>query len=311
MATVAVTTVDDPVTSTNVHAAAGSGTTDDVTNTVSVMIVDSAGTTVGPITASVVAGVTWTIANADLSALLDGTLVWEATATATGGATAFAAKASTKNVGGNYVSSAQVRAYIGDDATNTNFASLISTICAVASRNIDTLAGRYFTQDAVVSARYFDPISVWECPVDDISTTAGLIVQTDDSGTGSYSSTWTLNTDFQAKSSETGGLNQSVGGITGYPYTKIEVLGIVSRGFFMNHAFSRRPFVKVTARWGWAAIPDMVAHATLAEAAYLFKMKDAADGFVGVDGWGPTRAKQNGMILDMLGPYRLNPYATA
>jgi len=204
----------------------------------------------------------------------------------------------------DYVTVDNLRDYIGSDTTN--FAAVAQSACTVASRWVEAKAGRTFFGDSTVSARYFDPISAWECNVDDISTTSGLIVATDDGGNGTYSGTWTYNTDFILEP-----VNSRQGGIAGYPFTKVKVLGNQSRGFFINRVWSMRPFVKVTAKWGWAAVPDDVTQAALMKAAEVFKMKDAANGTIGLDGWGPVRFRENPAILALLGPYMLHPYATA
>ena len=199
----------------------------------------------------------------------------------------------------NYLTVDDLRDHIGSDTTN--FAGVAARVCTVASRTVEQMCERYFTQDSGVTVRYFDPYSHWECPVDDISTVTGLLVATDDAVDGTYGTSWTITTDFLLKP-----INQRRGGISGWPYECIQAVD--TRSFTLN---TRRPFVKVTAKWGWAAVPDNVTQAALLGAAYLFKMKDAADGFVGVDGWGPVRMKQNPAVHDLLLPFMKVPVATA
>ena len=197
----------------------------------------------------------------------------------------------------DYVTEDGLRAYIGSESTN--FASILPTICTVASRGIDGLCGRYFSQDAAVSVRYFDPDDPYCTPTDDISTTTGLIVATDDAANGGYSTAWTLDTDYFLEP-----VNQRQGPVGGWPYTEITAL---NTRWFARNVISRRPLVKVTARWGWAAVPDQITHAALIAAARLFKMKDAADGFIGLDGWGPVRVKENPEVRALCGPFIRNP----
>lgn len=194
----------------------------------------------------------------------------------------------------DYITPAELRDYIGSETTN--FAALAQRTCTVTSATINGMCGRYFYQDAALSAKVFDPDDAYCTKVKDISTTTGLIVATDDAADGTYSTTWTLDTDYFLEPA-----NQEQGGITGWPYTKITSLA--TRVFWKRTSAYRRPLVKVTAKWGWAAVPDPVKHACLEGAAQRFKMKDAADGFIGLDGWGPVRVRENPDVQALLGPY--------
>jgi hypothetical protein len=193
-----------------------------------------------------------------------------------------------------YITADELREYIGSDTTN--FEGLADSAVTVASQKVDAMCDRTFTPDSTATARVFDPLNTWCAPVDDFWTTTGLIVKTDDGGNGTYSTTWTLNTDFILAPN-----NGRQGGITGWPYTEIRPLN--SRGFYTWFGIRRPPFIQVTAKWGWAAVPDAVKIASLMLAAQTFKMKDAPDGYVGLDGWGPVRIKENPAVRDILSPY--------
>jgi hypothetical protein len=127
-----------------------------------------------------------------------------------------------------------------------------------ASRQIDRYCARRFFQDAVVSARLYRAAAsggsycigsdlLW---TDDISTTTGLIVETDDSA----SANWTAwdSTDFQVEPLRA--MNE------GCPVERIAAIG--TRLFPVDPYNSRRPLVRITAKWGWAAVPDQVKQAT-------------------------------------------------
>lgn len=202
----------------------------------------------------------------------------------------------------DYITPDDLRAYIGSSTTNSDPVAI--AVCTVVSRTIDAMCDRHFYQDAAVSARYFDSDDWYYTEVDDISTTTGLIVATDDAADGTYSTTWTLNTDYFLEP-----INQRQGGIGGWPYTRITSLSTLI--FYKRSVLYRRPLVKVTARWGWAAVPDAVRQAALVGAARLFKMKDAPDGFIGVAGWGPVQLRENPEVRALLGPYMKAPYAVA
>lgn len=199
----------------------------------------------------------------------------------------------------DYIDSDDLRGYIGSESSN--FESVIGTLCTVASRAVEAMCDRVFTADTSASARYFDPESWYCCPVDDISSSSGLIVATDDNADGTYSTTWTVNTDFFLEP-----VNSRSGAIGGWPYTELTAL---STKQFNRTVWNRRPLVKVTAKWGWPAVPDAVVQATTIAAARLFKMKDAPDGFIGLDGWGPVRVKENPEVRALLSPFMKSPVA--
>ncbi len=203
----------------------------------------------------------------------------------------------------NYITSTQLREYIGSESAN--FQTVIDQVVTVVSRTIEQVCERTFFADSTVSTQYYWPDSWWSTPVDDIWTTSGLIVTTDDTGAGNYTTTWTLDTDFFLEP-----INQRRGGITGWPYDSMTAL--LSRAFVRGTQFQfRRPPVKVVAKYGWAEVPDNIVQAALVGGAYLYKLKDAADGFVGISGWGPTRVKENPAFNDLLGPFKKNAVVVA
>lgn len=202
----------------------------------------------------------------------------------------------------DYISPDVLREYIGSETTN--FAATAQTVCTVTSRTIEAMCDRVFLQDSGVTDRFFSPATWSICEVDDISTTAGLVVATDDSANGTYSTIWTLNIDYYLEP-----INQKIGGIGGWPFTELRAL--LSRAWVLNSVVYRRPPVKVSAQWGWPAVPDAVTHAALVGAARLFKMKDAADGFIGLAGWGPVAIRENPEVRALLYPFMKAPYAVA
>ncbi len=100
-----------------------------------------------------------------------------------------------------------------------------------------------------------------------ISTTTGLIVKTDGAADGTFGTTLTISTDFLLLPSNAGDE------VPARPWTEI---------LHVNGTFPRpsngRPGVQVTAKFGWAAVPDWAEKACLIQAGQLFKAKDAAFG---------------------------------
>ena len=73
--------------------------------------------------------------------------------------------------------------------------TLLENMIEAASRSIDRIANRRFYLDSTASARQYRVSSPVILYTDDIGTTTGLIVQTDDDGDGTFETTLTLNTD--------------------------------------------------------------------------------------------------------------------
>lgn len=141
-----------------------------------------------------------------------------------------------------------------------------------ASRQIDDFTGRRFWQDTNVVARefyaddYSELISGVEQPFD-ISTTTGLIVKLDTADTGTFGTTLTINTHFV--------LTPPNAADDGEPFTGIR---LVDSLYSFPMSSSGRPGVQITAKFGWAAIPDPVVQACLIQSVLLYKATDAAMG---------------------------------
>lgn len=193
-----------------------------------------------------------------------------------------------------YCTAANLRERFGLD-TSDNDALLINAINA-ASRMIDGHCHRRFYVDSTVSARTFYASDCDHVKVDDFSTTTGLIVKTDSADNGTFDQTWTIATDFQVEP-----LNGVSDGIEGHAYTRIRRVG--TRMFRAG----RRPRVQVTAKWGWASVPDQVEDACMIQAARLFRRKDTPDGISsGFEGFGVVRVntRMDPDVEMLLAPFR-------
>jgi hypothetical protein len=153
-----------------------------------------------------------------------------------------------------------------DVANDTRIEAAINA----ASRQIDDYTGRRFWQDSTVQTREFYADDSYELvssvgSVLDISTTTGLIVKIDETDTGAYGTTLTINTHFV--------LTPPNAADDSEPFTGIRLVDSVYR--FPMYA---RPGVQVTAKFGWATVPDPVAQACLIQSVLLYKATDAALG---------------------------------
>lgn len=171
-----------------------------------------------------------------------------------------------------------------------------------SSRWIDRYCGRSFfdsgTDEAATSVRVFRSTMCHQLEVDDFHTVTGLVVKTDDANNGTYGTTWTITTDFVVEPA-----NGVVDGLTGVPFYVIRSVG--GRRLPVSGSRNR---VQVTARWGWAAVPDAVVDACMIQAARLFRRKDTPDGIAGGFGneFGAVRvsSRVDPDVEMLLAPYR-------
>lgn len=159
------------------------------------------------------------------------------------------------------------------EADDTTRDTLLSKALTAASRSIDRACGRRFYLDAAASARTYNPMGKV------VYDAVGARLLIDDAGaapvlveTGSGSS-FTAFTDY-----ETGPDNAIVRGRA--------ITSLLSPSSNWGRGTAR---VRVTARWGWPAVPEEIEQATLLQASRLFKRKDSPEGVTGSAEWGVVR----------------------
>lgn len=191
-----------------------------------------------------------------------------------------------------YVSVDQLKPILKIDDADDDSALVIAA--SAASKAIESFCHRRFWKDATASARLFtvDPSNTpagWSPVVtgrygitsllfvDDIADRASVQVAVDLNGTGTFGDPWEAS-DFQLEP-----LNADVK-IPPLPFTSIRAI---------NNAFpmsvNGRASVKITAKWGWPAVPAEVPQAALIACERLFKRKDAPFGVMGSADVGFTR----------------------
>ena len=142
----------------------------------------------------------------------------------------------------------------------------IELACSAATQMIQQYCQRQFTTDDSASARVFTPES-WDLVfTEDFYTTTSLVIQSDPGLDGTWSQTWTT-ADYQLEP-----LNQETYG-EAWPYHTIRAIN--SLWFPQDYG---RVTVKVTAKWGWAAVPSAVKQAAILQAITIFKSADAPFG---------------------------------
>lgn len=191
-----------------------------------------------------------------------------------------------------YITEAQLREQLGDAGTVLTSALLQRAVNAT-SRAVDNYTGRRFWKDASPTARTYRVRDLEIAWVDDISTTSGLIVQTDDNLDNSWSTTWTLGTDFdlEPENADTKG--------PAYAWWRIKAIG--------TKTFPRsrlRRTLKVTSTGGWSAIPDEIEQASIIKASSLFQRKDAPFGVAGFGEFGPVRiTRRDPDVIELLNDF--------
>jgi hypothetical protein len=183
-----------------------------------------------------------------------------------------------------YITLDELRDWIrlSDNVTTKDL--VLEALIPVASELVDTYCGRTFTAtaaDATAEARIFQSDRV-----DDFSTLDGLVVET-----SRDRSTWTartVDTDFWVGPDPISGFTDAYWQINPLPYACWE-----------------RPFRRVTAKWGWPAVPDAVKTATKLHAHWLSRRSSDPYGIAAI-GDLPSRVSQTGDpdARRLLAPYR-------
>lgn len=196
----------------------------------------------------------------------------------------------------DYISTSELADWMSIDDSDDD--TLLEAACTAASRAVESWCNRVFTTDAAATARTYRVADPYLAHVDDFYTTSGLIVATDTGDTGTYSTTWTITTDYILEPS--GALNN---GQT-WVYDRIAAVGSY---YFPS---GRRPRLQVTAKWGWAATPDAIVEACYIKAARLFRRKFSPEAGAGFDaGTGfsvpliRVNVREDPDVVSLLAPY--------
>lgn len=179
---------------------------------------------------------------------------------------------------------------LGLDDDNDSRDVLLQQALTAASRSVDKATGRRFWLDAEPVQRVYrsQGRTVLEDDgtallVDDIGSTSGLLVETGSAAAWSVIASWETLPDNAL--------------VLGRPVTALLRSGGWGTGT------SR---VRVTARFGWPAVPDEIVQATLIQANRLFKRKDSPEGVTGSAEWGVVRlSRRDPDVWNLIEPYVL------
>lgn len=178
------------------------------------------------------------------------------------------------------------------DIDTTDFGTAQAAATA-ASRLVDSFCGRNF--DQTITSRKFEPSDWNYCPVDDVATITSVTLDT------AYDDTFgTTLTTANYVTDPVNGVGPD--GNDGWPVTGLRTTSTV---LFPMWGLYRKRTVKVTGTFGWSAVPDAVAQATLFLALEVFKAtREAPFGTANLADFGPIRIRGNPRIADLLAPYQ-------
>lgn len=169
----------------------------------------------------------------------------------------------------DYCTAAELKEYVR--VSDSDDDAVVAWAITTASRAVDQACGRQFGAVASPEARYYAPrydsrAGRWRVSTDDLMTTDGLLVVVDLDDDQAYSHAVT---DYV--------LEPRNAGQTARPWTSL----LINRASTVQPTDPLIEQVKITARWGWSAVPDTVVQATLLQASRLVARRDSPFGVAG------------------------------
>jgi len=196
-----------------------------------------------------------------------------------------------------YATLDELKGQLGIEAADTTRDTLLTKALKSASRGIDRATGRRFWLDATATARTYRLEARVVCErdgdvllVDDIGDITGMVVASATTGTGTYTA------------------------LTGYETTPDNALadGYAITGLLKPHGIwgTSSTRIRVTAKFGWPAVPDDIAQACLIQASRLYKRKDSPEGIIGSAEWGVRNlSRRDPDVWALIEPYILPGFA--
>ncbi len=177
----------------------------------------------------------------------------------------------------------------------------LESIVASVSEAIDLYCDRNFAAaGTVATARVYVARGCDLVETDDFGSEVDLAVATDDAGVGTFDTSWS------AASWQVEPLNNLADGRAAW-----KIRSVSNTGQQFPVATNGRVLVRVTARWGWPAVPAPIHTACLIEAARLAKRRDAPFGVVDAPNMDSSERLLAAFDPDtkkLLDPYRKHPF---
>lgn len=186
-----------------------------------------------------------------------------------------------------YTDPDEVRSWLG--VTDSKLDGLIEIAIPAAEGWINAYCDRTFDLASSASARYYDvDPRTGVVLVDEIGDASTVAVAVDDAFNGTWSTAWSAS-DYQL-----GPLNP---GFEVRPYTNITTTGA---RYFPRQFTYRQGLIRVTARWGWPAVPDKVRLAAIMQAARLVNRRSSPNGVAGFNDLGVVRVSSTDRDIEAL-----------
>jgi hypothetical protein len=165
----------------------------------------------------------------------------------------------------SYASLSEFKSAIGitDNTDDTPLQSVLDATDAL----IDLYCDRKQGFGTATETRYYNA-QAWDYVlIDDLVSVTTLT--TDDLGDGTYSTSWTINTDYN--------LSPPNAALDGWPYTQIDA----SVTYPKNFPYDIYRGVKVVGVFGWPAVPQAVKQAALIQAGAVWSSRTSPFGVIG------------------------------
>jgi hypothetical protein len=189
-----------------------------------------------------------------------------------------------------YTTGSAVKTALGiiDATSDTELELVIESV----SRLIDDYCGRFFYNAGTVTA-YYTAKEYLSQPIDDFVSVSALT--TDGDADGTYSTTWTANTDYALAP-----FNAST---IGRPYNEVVALTEGANTFPIEIVKG----VKVVGVRGWPSVPKPVEMATIIQSGRIFNRRNTPFGIAGSPEVGQMRllARLDPDVEQMLRAYRI------
>jgi hypothetical protein len=174
--------------------------------------------------------------------------------------------------------------------------ALLETAIEAASREIDGYTERSFYNSGA-STRVFIPGDAFYTEIDDAVSITRIETSSDGS---TFDTDWDLATDVQFEP-----LNGIVGGLD-RPFDRLRAIGDYLWPMFdIKNVNAHEATVRVTATWGWAAVPTAIKQATILYSARQYKRYDSPLGVAGFGDIGAiniTRIDPD--VMALVAPFR-------
>jgi hypothetical protein len=180
----------------------------------------------------------------------------------------------------DYATLAELKKFVTIDAAIVDRDDLLTIALDDAHDTLEGDCGRRFYLDASATARTYDPASRLVVDrgrqfllVDDIGSLTDFAVAT---GSGSTFTAVTGTVEYRPENAL----------VRGRAITSL----MTPSGLWPTDPFTR---VRVTARWGWPAVPPRVKAATLLSASRYYARRNSPQGVVGTADWGQITVRRS------------------